>query len=154
LQLPVNPADMLAKARSYRLGIAAAHQNLGQLPSELRTAILANAHSKVIFQTAADDARTFAREFGRRVDDQDFMNLGKYEVLCKLAAADGVGQPVTGVARPPRRSTGMAAEVRAHSRKRYGRPLAAVEAEIEQRRKPTGGGPSSRRPKLGAQEWS
>jgi hypothetical protein len=153
LQLPVNPADLFNKARQYRLALAVAHQNLGQLPPELREAILANAHSKVVFQTAADDARAFAREFGRQVDDQDFLSLGKYEVLLKLAAADGVSQPVTGVARPPRRSTGSAEEVRARSRQRYGRPVAAVEAEIAERRKPSDQ-PPRKRPKLGGQEWS
>lgn len=152
LTLPIDPADLFVKARSHRLGIMAAHQNLGQLPKGMREAILANAHSKVVFQTTADDARVFAREFGRQVDEQDFMNLGKYEVLCKLAAADGVSQPVTGVARPPRKRTGLADEVRGRSRQRYGRPLAEVEAGIAERRRPSGV-PAPKRPKLGGQAW-
>ena len=131
----------------------AAHQNLGQLPVELREAALANAHSKVVFQTTADDARTFAREFGRQVDDQDFMNLGKYELLAKLAAADGVSQPLTGVARPPRRRTGMAAAVRVRSRQAYGRPLGEVEAEITRRRSPREDA-ERRHPRLGGQAWN
>jgi hypothetical protein len=153
LNLPVDPADMFAKARGYRLGIMAAHQNLGQLPPDLREAILANAHSKIVFQTAADDARTLAREFGRNVDDEDFMNLGRYEVLMKLAGIDGVSQPVSGAARPPRDSTGVSVTVRLHSRRKYGRPLADVEAEIDARRKPTASPKPKKGPKLGSTEW-
>jgi len=153
LQLPIDPADMFAKARSYRLSITAAHQHLGQLPVDLRQAILANARSKVVFQTTADDARTFAREFGRQVSETDFMNLGQYEVLCRLAAGEGVSQPVTGLTRPPARRTGLARQVRAYSRQRYGRPAAEVEAEITGRRTPTEA-VATERPKLGGQRWN
>jgi len=153
LQLPIDPADMFAKARSYRLSITAAHQHLGQLPVDLRQAILANARSKVVFQTTADDARTFVREFGRQVSETDFMNLGQYEVLCRLAAGEGVSQPVTGLTRPPARRTGLARQVRAYSRQRYGRPAAEVEAEITGRRTPTEA-VATERPKLGGQRWN
>jgi len=128
-----------------------AHQHLGELPPDLRQAVLANARSKVVFQTSAEDARTFAREFGRRVDDQDFMQLGSYEVICRLACGDGVSAPVTAVTQPPVPPTDLAREVRMRSRQTYGRPIAEVEAAIEQRR----GGPeaASPRPKTGPQPW-
>ncbi len=150
VNLPIDPADMLAKARSLGLGMVLAHQHLGQLPVELRQAVLANARSKIVFQTTADDARVFTREFGRQVDEHDFMNLGKYEVICRLVTGDGVSAPVTGTTRPPVARTGLAQEVRALSRKRYGRPVATVEAEIGRRRS---SGASPRRPKLGGMEW-
>ena len=155
LNLPVDPADMFAKARSFRLGIVAAHQNLGQLPADLQEAVLANAHSKVVFQTGADDARAFAREFGRRVDDQDFMNLGQYEVLAKLAGTEGMSQPVSGISRPPYKSTGVAEQVQALSRKKYGRRVEDVHAEIEARHRPKNSGPPNKRkpPNLGSIDW-
>src|SRR5260370_33032271 len=74
LNLSIEPADMFAKARSYRLGIVAAHQNLGQLRPDLQEAILANAHSKGVFQTAADDAHSIARRFARKAADPDVMS--------------------------------------------------------------------------------
>lgn len=153
LNLPVDPADMFAKARAFKLGIMAAHQNLGQLPPDLREAILANARSKVVFQTAADDAKAFAREFGRNVDDQDFMNLGQYEVLMKLAGADGVSQPVSGSARPPCDHTDVAEAVRLASRRKYGRALDQVEAEIAARRRSSAPREPRRKPKLGGTAW-
>ena len=78
-----------------------AHQHLDQLPDSIRSAVLANARSKVVFQTTFDDARVLAREFGRAVSDEDFMNLGAYEVLCRFATAEGISAPVSGVTLPP-----------------------------------------------------
>jgi hypothetical protein len=151
LQLPIDPADLFAKARGFRMGITAAHQDLGQLPVDLRQAVLANARSKVVFQTAADDARTFAREFGRTVSEEDFLHLGQFEVLMRLATSDGVSQPVTGVTKPPLPKTGLEAEARNRSRQRYGRSLAEVEAAIDARRSSTV--VPKKRPKLGSTTW-
>jgi hypothetical protein len=47
MQLPIDPADMFAKARGFGLAITAAHQDLDQLPIELRQAVLVHARSKV-----------------------------------------------------------------------------------------------------------
>ena len=152
MQLPIDPADMFAKARGFGLSITAAHQDLGQLLPELRQAVLANARSKVIFQTAADDARTFAREFGRAVSDEDFMNLGAFEVLMRLATKEGVSQPITGMTEPPSTPTGLAATARARSRERFGRPRADVEAEIEARRS-CPEKPPKKKARLGGVEW-
>ncbi len=49
LRLPVDPEDMLAKARGFGLGVTLAHQHLNQLPTRMRQAVLANARPKVIF---------------------------------------------------------------------------------------------------------
>jgi hypothetical protein len=146
------PSELFTKARSYRLGIVAAHQHLGQLPNDLRDAVLANGHSKVVFRTGADDARVFAREFGRLVNEADFMNLGQYEVLCRFATATGISAPVTALTRPPSRRTGLALEARVLSRERYSRAAGAVEAEIATRRSNQDASPA-RRPKVGPTPW-
>ena len=119
---------------------------------ELRQAVLANARSKVVFECAADDARAFAREFGRTVSDEDFMRLGQYEVLLRLATSEGVSEPVTGMTLQPSEATGLADEVRARSRARYGRRLAEVEAAIDARRQAVEPTPK-KRPRLGGQAW-
>lgn len=152
LQLPVDPEDMLAKARSFGLGMVLAHQHLGQLPVEMRTAVMSNARSKVIFQTTADDGRVFARDFGPRVGEQDFMGLGQYEVIARLMTPTGLSEPVTGVTYPPVKSTGNGASVCAMSRRRYGRPVAEVDGAIETRCT-VSGKERPTKPKLGEQKW-
>ena len=121
LNLPVDAESLLVQARSFGLAMMLAYQHLDQLPDSIRSAVLANARSKVVFQTTFNDARVFAREFGRAVSDEDFMNLAQYEVLCRLATGEGVSAPVSGVTLPPGEPTGRAGEARTRSRTRYGR---------------------------------
>ncbi|MDX3277311.1 type IV secretory system conjugative DNA transfer family protein [Streptomyces scabiei] len=134
INLPIAPADMFAQARSMGLAMTVAHQHLSQLSRELNDATQNNARSTVVFQTSADEARDFARRFGRSVSDDDFMNLGKYEVLMRLATTEGVSSPVTGKTMPSIDPTGFTDEVQRLSRERYARPVAEVEAEISARR--------------------
>jgi hypothetical protein len=152
VNLPVNAADLLAKTRSFGLGMVLAHQDLDQLSKVrgLEQAVLANARTKVVYQTSARDARAMQREFGRMVDEDDFLHLGAYEALARIATADGVSAPITIQTEPPSRKTGVANAVRAASRTTYGRPIAEVEAEIDARRRPKA---QSKKPKLGAQRW-
>jgi hypothetical protein len=148
--LPVSPADWFAQARSLGLAITVAHQFLGQLTRELQDATQNNARSTVVFQTSADEARTFARQFGRSVKDEDFLNLRRFEVLMRLATSDGVSTPVSGVTLPPSEPTGFASDVRRLSRQQFARPVAEVEAEISARRNdPPASGGSPRRPRFG-----
>ena len=54
--------DMLAEARKYRLALTLAHQNLAQLPTPLRAAILSNCRLQAYFQISRDDANILAKE--------------------------------------------------------------------------------------------
>ena len=153
LNLPVDAESLLVQARSFGLSLVLAHQHLDQLPDSIRSAVLANARSKVVFQTTFDDARIFAREFGRAVSDEDFMNLGPYEVFCRFATSDGISAPVSGVTLPPAEPKGLAKEVRRRSRERYGRAAADIAADIAQRRTPRAAPKPRKRPKLGGTTW-
>lgn len=152
MNLPIDPETMLVRARSYGLAMVLAHQHLDQLPAAIRSAVLANARSKVVFQATADDARVLAREFGKVVSEDDFLHLAQYEVLCRLATAEGVSPPVSGVTMPPPGSTESAAAVRNRSRARYGRDVEAIEADIAARRTPQHPVPT-KRPRLGGSSW-
>src|SRR5205807_1615591 len=110
LSLPTSIGDMLVQARSFGLGLTLAHQHLGQLPAAIREGVLANARSKVVFQTTAKDARTLASEFSPLTAD-DLQGLGPYEVALKVALAGRVSSPATGVTSPPPEATGLAQEV-------------------------------------------
>lgn len=136
LRLPIDPEDMLAQARGFGLGMTLAHQHLNQLPTELRSAVLANARSKIVFETTADDAAVLTREFGPSVSPHDFQHMGKYEAMARIATTDGVSPPLTFTASPPAAGYGKAEVVRYNSRQTYGRPVATVEQEIEARRRP------------------
>ena len=153
LNLPVDAESLLVQARSFGLAMVLAHQHLDQLPERIRSAVLTNARSKVIFQTTYDDARVFAREFGRSVSEDDFMNLGQFEVLCRFATEEGVSAPVSGETCPPTSPTGLGREARNRSSERYGRDLADIRADIVRRRTPREAPKPKKRPRLGGTTW-
>lgn len=139
LSLPTSIGDMLVQARSFGLGLTLAHQHLGQLPAALREGVLANARSKVVFQTTAKDARALASEFSP-LTAEDLQGLGPYEVALKVALAGRVSPAATGITVPPPEPTGLADAVRESSRQRFGSDRASVEVAI--RRRQTGHAPS------------
>ena len=53
---------ILAEGRRFGLGLTLSHQNLSQMPENLRQMILNNAQTQVYFQTGAIDAAELARE--------------------------------------------------------------------------------------------
>ncbi len=133
LQLPTNVADLLAQARGLGLGLTLAHQHLGQLPPGLKEAVLANARSRVIFQTAAADAGRLGREIAPYLSPADILGLGPFEVAVSLSAGNRLAPPATGRTLPPLPVTGMAEAARAQSRLAYGRPRDEVETAIRAR---------------------
>ncbi|MCE7006602.1 type IV secretion system DNA-binding domain-containing protein [Kibdelosporangium philippinense] len=142
LKLPMSVADILAQARGLGLGLALAHQNLDQLPTSLQKAVLANARSRVIFQTSAGDAHSLARELAPYLSAEDLQGLGAYEIVATLSAGARIAPPVTGRTLLPPPVTGLAEEAHQRSRERYGRDRADVEAAIRARhegRAPGGG---------------
>lgn len=141
LHLPTDVADVLTQARGLGLGLTLAHQHLGQLPNGLRAAVLANARSRVMFQLAADDARTLAKELTPHLDASDLQGLDAYEVVMTLSAGARVAPPVTATTELPPTPTGQAAIARSLSRQRYGADRDAVEAALRARHggRPGGG---------------
>lgn len=137
LNLPTSLADVLAQARGYGFGLTLAHQHLGQLPPQVKQAVLANARSRVVFQANAADASALAKEFAPYVEPTDLQNLGQYEAVTALAAGNRVCPPATIVTEPPTAPTGFGETARYHSRQRYGRDATEVETELRTRLKPS-----------------
>lgn len=133
LRLPLDMADALAQARGLGLGLTLAHQHLGQLPTAVRDAVLANARSRIIFQLSATDAHTLARELAPHLTATDLGGLGPYEVVASLSTGGRVAPPATGVTLPPPPLTGQAAAAREASRERYGIDRRTVERQIQAR---------------------
>jgi hypothetical protein len=84
LNLPYPLEDMLAEARAYRLAVTMAHQNLAQLPPDLRQGISANARSQIIFNASPEDARVLERHTLPYLTAHDLSHLGAYQAAAKL----------------------------------------------------------------------
>lgn len=87
LTLPYPLEDMLAEARAYRLSLVLAHQNLAQLPVDLREGVSANARSKVFFSVSPEDARALERHTKPALAAHDLSHLGGYQAAARLVTA-------------------------------------------------------------------
>jgi hypothetical protein len=130
VHLPTDMADALAQARGLGVGLTLAHQHLGQLPGNLRAAVLANARSRVCFQLSGEDAQAMVKLSSDKLKASDFQRLRRFQVYLHLIAggeqtgwASGRTLPLAAVSSDPE-------AIRTLSRTRYGRPVAEVEAEI------------------------
>jgi hypothetical protein len=130
LQLPTPMATVLAEARGLKLGCVLAHQFVGQLHDDARSAVLGTVRSRVSFQLSATDARLLAREFGGVLTADDLQGLGAYELAAQLFAAGATQPAVTAKSRPLPTTSSDAEALRAASRQRFGRDRQAVDAEI------------------------
>jgi len=86
LNLPYPLEDILAEARAYRLAVTMAHQNLAQLPPDLRQGISANARSQVIFAVSPEDARDLEHHTAPVLTAHDLSHLGAYQAAARLVA--------------------------------------------------------------------
>lgn len=86
-------ADILSEARKYRLNLIIAHQYIGQLEvggsTRVRDAVFGNVGTIVSFRIGAQDAEFLAREFEPIFNENDLVNLSKYNTYLKLMI-DGV----------------------------------------------------------------
>ena len=132
LRLPLDLADMLAQARGLGVSLTLAHQYLGQLSDQVKTAILGTTRTQIVFQLQPDDARTVSSRFSPLMPD-DLVGLAAYEVaMCPCVNGSTLG-PVTGRTLPLVSATGDDSALARASRARFGTPRADVEAALRER---------------------
>lgn len=128
---PIPWEEMFAQGRKYGLALTVAHQNLEQLPRELREVALANARSKAVFALSAADARKLEPLFAPALTAADLQSLDAYAIAATVALEDGsTARPVTLSTPSPPVSIGSTEAVRHASRKSYAQPRADVEAAL------------------------
>ncbi|OKI21366.1 hypothetical protein A6A08_21270 [Nocardiopsis sp. TSRI0078] len=117
LNLPGSLEDMLAEARGYRLGLTLAHQELGQLPADLRKAVSANARTKVYFTASPDDAVSLQQHTLPVLGAYDLTHLGAYQAVVRpLVGAKEQGAATVRTRPLPPGTTGRAVQVREAAR--------------------------------------
>jgi len=128
---PVPWDELFAQGRKYGLALTVAHQNLEQLPKELREVVLANARSKALFALSASDARVMERLFAPALTAADLQALDPYGIAAQVALDDGsTARPVTLTTPAPPASLGTTEQVRQASRQNYARQRSEIEAAL------------------------
>ena len=74
-------AAILSESRKYRLSLVTANQFLGQVPEQLRFAIIGNVGTMVAFRVGAYDAPLLSRELG--VGEDNLINLPNFTARVK-----------------------------------------------------------------------
>jgi hypothetical protein len=143
--------EMLPEARKYGLSLTLANQHLGQLAPDVRRAVLGNVGSRVVFRVGPEDAHEVASWLGEDVTPAELQALPNHTAVATLLQDGAPRPPITLMTVPPPEATATsrarAAEVRARSLERHGRPRAEVEAEFIARYRAT---PDGRTPRRGA----
>ncbi|MFI6578057.1 type IV secretory system conjugative DNA transfer family protein [Nocardiopsis sp. NPDC050513] len=139
LNLPGSLEDMLAEARGYRFGLTLAHQELGQLPADLRKAVSANARTKIYFAASPDDASSLQQHTLPVLGAYDLTNLGAYQAAVRpLVGAKEQGAATVRTRPLPAGVKGRATQVRKAARRHAPHTAAQPPA--------SGVGPTSGRP--------
>lgn len=132
-------ADILSEARKYRLDLIIAHQYVGQLvedgSTKVRDAVFGNAGTMIIFRVGADDAEFLEKETEPDFMAHDMVNLPNYEVYARLMIEGVTSRPFSAYTLAPIKTEGdvcTAAEIIDAAHKRYCRPRAVVEKEINE----------------------
>jgi hypothetical protein len=116
--------------RPVGVAFALANQHLDQLAPALRSGALANARSRVVFQTAADDARLLTRGHAE-LTDEDITHLAAHEVYLRLSVGGAVTPYMSGLTRPAPPVISDPAVIRCRSRQRYGVPRRETDAALQ-----------------------
>lgn len=124
----VDLADALAQARGLGAGFHLAHQYMHQLDAPMRSAVLANAQSRIAFRLPAEDARLIAS--GSTLAPDDFQSLGAFQCYAQLVAQAAVQPWCSASTLPPGKPLSDAEVVRAASREHYGVDRVEVEREL------------------------
>lgn len=85
-------ANMLSELRKYHVGIVIANQYLAQLDNPIRSAVLGNVGTLIVFRVGAEDAKLLVSEFAPEISATDLMRLPNRDIYIKLLVN---GAPVT-----------------------------------------------------------
>jgi type IV secretion system coupling TraD/TrwB family protein len=132
-------AQILSEARKYRLNLIVANQFIGQMEEEIKNAIFGNVGTVASFRVGVTDANYLAHEFQPIFNEQDLINVDKYN--CYMRTLVG-GEPVRpfsldttkDIEKEKAMENPRVAElVKELSRLKYGKSVATVETDITQR---------------------
>jgi hypothetical protein len=134
-------AVILSEARKYRLNLCVANQFIGQMEEEVKNAIFGNVGTKIAFRVGVTDASYLAHEFTPTFGEDDLLNIERYHAYVKTIVKNDPMPPFSidtskDISQAKRREDERVAEIiKEMSRLKYGRDVAAVEAEITRRAK-------------------
>lgn len=125
-------AVILSEARKYRLDLTITHQYIEQMPEAVRDAIFGNVGTMITFAVGNQDAHFLEREFSPVFLENDFVNLGRFEMYLRLQVDDMGSLPFSAVSNAPYTDmTHLSQQAVAISRSKFGKEVEKVEKQIK-----------------------
>lgn len=126
-------ANILSEARKYRLNLIIAHQYIEQLDEKVRASVFGNIGTIICFRVGAGDSEFLEKEFAPVFDENDLLNLTKFDIYLKLMIDGVASTPFSASTLPPlseSMKTNNREKVIRVSRERYAKPKDSVEEKI------------------------
>ncbi|HPD03191.1 MAG TPA: type IV secretion system DNA-binding domain-containing protein [bacterium] len=126
-------ANILSEARKYHLSLVLAHQYIEQLTDSVRAAVFGNVGTLVVFRVGATDAEFLAKEFLPLFNEEDLVNIPKFNFYIKLMIDGLTSDPFSARTLPPlskNEQTNNAERVIDYTRSHYASRRDVVEEEI------------------------
>ncbi|MFH1413068.1 MAG: CxxC-x17-CxxC domain-containing protein [bacterium] len=82
-------ANILSEARKYRLNLIMGHQYIEQLDENVRAAVFGNVGTLIVYRIGATDAEELVKEFVPVFEEEDLVNIPKFNFCLKLMI-DGI----------------------------------------------------------------
>ncbi len=127
-------ATVLSEARKYRLALTIANQYLDQIDEATLSAVFGNVGSLLAFNVGPGDAEVLSEQLSGDVLPADLIALPKYTAYARLLIDGEPSRPFSMRTLPPDEGVldaERSAIIRRTSRRRYNRPAAQVDREIE-----------------------
>lgn len=120
-------SSLLSEARKYGLAIAVSHQFGSQLKDSIRSAIIGNTGSHLLFRMGAEDAEIFHREYGYHWEVPRFTGMPSYSAVVRLLTDGNQSSPLEmRTFPPPREGRDYSSSIRQMSNERNTAPTDEV----------------------------
>lgn len=127
--------DMLAEARKYKLGLVIATQYIERLKRETQDAVMANARTKIIFQSSSNSSGIHATDYAsQHVRRESFMNLKAHDALARINTQSGISEPITIHTFPEPQGFNHGRQILDASARLYGRTKPRIDQDDSTRR--------------------
>jgi hypothetical protein len=123
---------ILSEARKYGLGLTIANQFVEQMEEGTAAAVFGNVGNLITFQCGARDAANLSEQFAGKVTPEDLIALSPFNAYVRLHETPH--HPFSMATLPPPHvhpRSQRPARVQRTSRRRYNRPAAEVQVEIQ-----------------------
>ena len=124
-------ATILSEARKYGLNLTVANQYISQMSETVRDAVFGNVGTMISFRVSADDSPILAKQFEPQFEPNDLLQMHNRHFIINMVI-NGEKSPAfsaTTLTLPPQQADNTSRIIE-HTRRRYSRPRAEVEAEI------------------------